>query len=184
MNVKKIILTAVCVLAATVAAQYAYAQSHSMEARYMGEIWQAAFGADNQPEEKQDTTATSTQKEPAQKEPAQKEQTQEQPAQDENADAQNTAQYWNGGREMKIVNGAEQVCRCIGTVCKCAYNCLIKGANKIPDGVVDGREAHVMRVGDALFQNDKTTTQKADSLASSLERANAQAALKHAETQK
>lgn len=179
MNVKKIILTALCVLAATVAAQYAYAQSPSMEARYMGEIWQAAFGTDNQPEEKQDTTATSTQEEPAQEE-----QTQEQPAQDENADAQNTVQYWNGGREMKIVNGAEQVCRCVGGACKCAYHCLIKGADKIPNGIESGREGHVMRVGDALFQNDKTTTQKADSLASSLERANTQAALKHAETQK
>lgn len=178
MNTKKIILTTLCVLAATVAAQYAYAQSPSMEAKFLGEAWGSTF--------------TTGAKKKASKPAATAETAQKQTS------AETNASYANAGREMKIVNGAEynariagEICECIGDACKCAWEGIksffTKGAKNLPSGFIPGREGAIMRSGEILLQkNKKTAAQnaaKADSLDAALQRASAAAALEHA-TQK
>ncbi len=181
MNTKKIILNTLCVLAVTVAAQYAYAQSPSMEAKFLGEAWGSTF--------------TTGAKKKASK-PAATAETAQQPA-----SVEANKNWANAGREMEFVNSAEynaqiagKVCQCIGDACKCAWegikNFFTEAAKNIPAGFVPGREGAIMRSGENFWKNiksDKKTTAKnaakADSLDAALHRAAAAAALEHA-TQK
>lgn len=178
MNTKKIILNTLCVLAVTVAAQYAYAQSPSMEAKFLGEAWGSTF-----------TTGANKKA----SKPAATAETAQQPV-----SVEANKNWANAGREMKIVNGAEynaqiagKVCQCIGEACKCAWegikNFFTNGAKNIPSGFVPGREGAMMRSGEFLLQQGKKTAAKnaakADSLDAALHRAAAAAALEHA-TQK
>lgn len=178
MNTKKIILNTLCVLAVTVAAQYAYAQSPSMEAKFVGEAWGSTFttGAKKKASKPAATAETAQKQTPA----------------------ETNASYANAGPEMKFVNGAEynariagEICECIGDACKCAWegikNFFTEAAKNTPAGFVPGREGAIMRSGENFWKNiksNKKTTAKSDSLAASLERAGAEAALKHAASQK
>lgn len=184
MNTKKIILNTLCVLAVTVAAQYAYAQgSPSVDAKMFGAMWGPTFSTPSKKSQPASTTANKPAEQPATEQA-------EQPA--------SNSAYLNAGREMKIVNGAEynariagEICECIGDACKCAWegikNFFTKSAKNIPAGFVPGREGAIMRSGENFWKNikpNKETTAKSDSLAASLERAGAEAALKHAASQK
>lgn len=177
MNMKKIILNTLCVLAVTVAAQHAYAQSPSMEAKFLGEAWGSTFTTGANKEKSQPAPADASK--PAAK-PA------EQPA--------SNSAYLNAGREMKIVIGAEhaeEAFNCIGDACKTAWdavkNFFVEGAKNIPQEYVPGREGAIMRLGDLLLKEQKPAKKpapaKADSLAAALERASAEAALQHAASQ-
>lgn len=184
MNMKKIFFTTLCVLTVTVAAQNVFAQSPSMEARYLGELLQGAFEAQNKTKAKADTAAA-PQAEPVEAEPVQVEPAKTDTANQETARHYDEVEFWNSGREMKIVNSAEQVCKCIGEACKCAYNTakkLVKeGMDNMPSDYIPGREGAIMRSGENWFKNkeskaDKTAT---NSFSAALERANAKAARKH-----
>ncbi len=185
MNTKKIILTTLCVLAATVAAQHAYAQgSPSVDARMFGEMWGSTFSTPSKKSQPASTTANKPAEQPATEQA-------EQPA--------SNLAYLNAGPEMKIVNGSEQnariaaeICECVGKFCKCAWkevkNFFTEADRNIPAGFVPGREGAIMRSGEILLQkNKKTAAQnaaKADSLDAALRRASAAAALEHAASQK
>ncbi len=175
MNMKKIILNTLCVLAVTVAAQHAYAQgSPSVDARMFGEMWGSTFSTPSKKSQPASTTANKPAEQPATEQA-------EQPA--------SNSAYLNAGREMKIVNGAEynariagEICECIGDACKCAWegikNFFVEGAKNIPQGYVPGREGAIMRSGE-FWKNrkfDKKTTAKSDSLAAALDRAYVKAA--------
>lgn len=185
MNTKKIILNTLCVLAVTVAAQYAYAQgSPSVDAKMFGAMLGPTFSTPSKKSQPASTTANKPAEQPATEQA-------EQPA--------SNSAYLNAGREMKIDNGAEynariagEICECIGDACKCAWegikNFFTEAAKNIPAGFVPGREGAIMRSGEILLQkNKKTAAQnaaKADSLDAALQRASAAAALEHAASQK
>ena len=182
MNTKKIILTTLCVLAVTVAAQYAYAQgSPSVDAKMFGAMLSPTFSTPSKKSQPASTTANKPAEQPATEQA-------EQPA--------SNSAYLNAGPE---VNGADQnariaaeICECIGDACKCAWegikNFFTEAAKNIPAGFVPGREGAIMRSGEILLQkNKKTAAQnaaKADSLDAALQRASAAAALEHAASQK
>ncbi len=174
MNMKKIILNTLCVLAVTVAAQHAYAQgSPSVDARMFGEMWGSTFSTPSKKSQPAPADAGKPAEQPAAK-PA------EQPA--------SNSAYLNAGREMKIVNGSDQnaliaaeICECVGEFCKCAWNFFTEAPRNIPAGFVPGREGAIMRSGENFWKNwknikDKETTAKSDSLAAALDHANAKAA--------
>lgn len=172
MNMKKIILNTLCVLAVTVAAQHAYAQSPSMEAKFLGDAWGGTF-------------TTGDNKKKSQPAPADAGKPAEQPAAKPAEQPASNSAYLNAGPKMKIVNSAEQVaeiCECVGEFCKCAWegikNFFVEGAKNIPQGYVPGREGAIMRSGENFWKNikDKETTAKSDSLAAALDRAYVKAA--------
>ncbi|MBQ7908556.1 MAG: hypothetical protein IJ311_03555 [Elusimicrobiaceae bacterium] len=176
MNMKKIILNTLCVLAVTVAAQHAYAQSPSMEAKFLGDAWSRTF-------------TTGDNKKKSQPAPADAGKPAEQPATEQAEQPASNSAYLNAGPKMKIVNGAEynahfvgEVYNCIGDACKTAWdavkNFFVEGAKNIPQGYVPGREGAIMRSGENFWKNikDKETTAKSDSLAAALDRANVKAA--------
>ncbi|MBQ8843664.1 MAG: hypothetical protein IJ016_02615 [Elusimicrobiaceae bacterium] len=167
MNTKKIILTTLCVLAVTVAAQHAYAQgSPSVDAKMFGAMLGPTYSTPSKKSQPASTTANKPAEQPATEQA-------EQPA-------SNNARI------------ADEICECIGDACKCAWegikNFFTEAAKNIPAGFVPGREGAIMRSGEILLQkNKKTAAQnaaKADSLDAALQRASAAAALEHAASQK
>lgn len=170
MNMKKLVLTTLCVLAAMVAAQNACAQgSPSVDARIFADAWGSTR-----------TTKSNRQATPA---PAAETNGQE-------ASGSTAEQICNAGKEMKIVNSAEYAAECINGICKAIGN-FFKGAldNMSKSQVMPGPEGKKVEMGVRFFERSQAKRKakqqttaaeqaKVDSITKAVEKAHFQAAKK------
>ena len=167
MNIKKLVLTTLCVLASMVAAQNVQAQgSPSVDARIFADAWGSTL-------RKNSTPAVAT----------------AQPAAQENQ-GNTSEQICNAGKEMKVVNSAENAVECINGICKAIGNFFKEAMNHMSKSqVLPGPEGKKVELGVRFFERSQAKRKakqqttaveqaKVDSITKAVEKAHFQAAKK------